>query len=86
MDATTHNMTQPHARKDGHMTKKRDVLPPDHPAYTDAVAAMRRYHEALEEGACAEEVERLRLVAESLFQAVTDYQLGALGGPSATFH
>lgn len=68
------------------MPKKRDVLLPDHPAYTDAVDAMRRYHEALEEGASAGEVERLRQVAESLFQAVTNYQLGALGGSSATLH
>lgn len=40
-----------------------------------AVDAMREYHRAQDRGAPAEEVERLRLLAESLFQAVSDYQL-----------
>lgn len=47
---------------------------------------MRCYHEAQDAGASAEEVERLRLVAEALFQAVTDYQLRAFGLPSANVH
>jgi len=40
-----------------------------------AVDAMRTYHEAEDAGLPAAEVEHLRLLAESLFQAVSDYQL-----------
>ncbi|MNR55735.1 hypothetical protein D3C85_1761680 [compost metagenome] len=54
--------------------------------YTDAVDALRRYHEAQGAGRPADEVERLRLIAESQFQAVTDYQLKALGGPAGPVH
>lgn len=67
------------------MSKLRAVLP-DHPLYTQAVDAMRRYHEAKDGGALADEVERLRLLAEAQFQAVTDYQLKALGCPGGTRH
>ncbi|WOB61578.1 MULTISPECIES: hypothetical protein [Pseudomonas] len=45
------------------------------PLIQQAIDAMREYHQAQDRGAPAEEVERLRLVAESLFQAVSDYQL-----------
>ncbi|MEC4876865.1 hypothetical protein MXF29_14795 [Pseudomonas sp. NC26] len=62
------------------------ILFPDHPAYTDAIDAMRRYHVAQETGAPAVDVERLRLIAESLFQAVTDYQMKALGIGGGTTH
>ena len=62
------------------------VLLPDHPMYADAVEAMRRYHQAQAEDVSEAEVERLRLLAEHSFQAVTDYQLRALGGPSETSH
>jgi len=54
--------------------------------YTDAVDAMKRYHEAQASGEPPEEVERLRLIAESQFQAVTDYQLRALGCPGGSVH
>nr|QFX76824.1 hypothetical protein [Pseudomonas putida] len=47
---------------------------------------MRRYHEAQDAGASAAEVERLRLIAESLFQAVTDYQMRAFGSRGGTIH
>ncbi len=36
---------------------------------------MREYHQAKDRGAPEEEVERLRLLAGSLLQAVSDYQL-----------
>ncbi len=72
--------------KGSHMPIKRDVLLPDHPAYTNAVEALRLYHEAQRDGASAIEVERLRQIAESLFQAVTDHQLRALGKPGGTIH
>ena len=45
------------------------------PLIQQAVDAMRQYHEAEAAGQPAEEVERLRQQAESLFQAVSDYQL-----------
>lgn len=64
---------------------KRDVgkvLPPDHPMYTEAVEALKRYHQAQAEGIEEADLERLRLIAEQQFQAVTDYQMKALGGLS----
>ncbi|MGF6392183.1 hypothetical protein [Pseudomonas plecoglossicida] len=45
------------------------------PLIKQAIEAMRAYHEAEAAGLPAAEVERLRLLAESLFQAVSDYQL-----------
>lgn len=68
---------------------KRDVtkvLPPDHQAFSDAIEAMKRYHEARDLGAPSIEVERLRLIAESAYQAATDYQLYALGHQSLKRH
>ncbi len=62
------------------------VLPPDHPMYSDAVEAMKRYHQAQASGVSGAELERLRLLAEHSFQAVTDYQLHALGGPKKPSH
>ena len=68
------------------MKDPNSVLLPDHPMYTDAVEAMKRYHQAQADGVRGAELERLRLLAEHRFQAVTDYQLRALGGPSETSH
>lgn len=51
-----------------------------------AIDAHRRYREALDAGMPSNEVERLRLEAESLYQAVTEYQLRSLGGPAHTLH
>jgi len=62
------------------------VLMPDHPLYTEAVEALKLYHQAQAEGVVGAELERLRLMAENCFQAVTDYQLNALGGPSEKGH
>lgn len=45
------------------------------PLIQQAIDAMREYHQAQDGGASPEEIERLRLLAESLFQAVSDYQL-----------
>lgn len=45
------------------------------PLIQQAVDAMREYHQARDRGAPVDEVERLRLLAESLFQVVSDYQL-----------
>lgn len=49
------------------------------PLISEATAALRRYHEAQDAGEPAERVERLRVLAESAYQAVTDYQLYAYG-------
>ncbi|MBC7212436.1 MULTISPECIES: hypothetical protein [Pseudomonas] len=68
---------------------KRDLskmLMPDHPLYTDAVEALKFYHQAEADGVVGIELERLRLMAEHRFQAVTDYQLRALGGPAEKGH
>ncbi|MNE97077.1 hypothetical protein D3C77_729450 [compost metagenome] len=56
------------------------------PLMQQAISAMKRYHEAKDLGTPAEEVERLRLEAESLMQAVSEYQQSVLGGPKATRH
>lgn len=62
------------------------VLMPDAQQMLQAVEAMRLYHEAKDLGAPPEEVQRLKILAESLFQAVNDYQLQALGGLGYTSH
>lgn len=61
------------------MSNPHEVLLPDHLVYAQAVEAMRKYHEAKDNGASDAEVERLRLIAEAQFQAVTEYQMRALG-------
>ena len=45
------------------------------PLIQQAVDAMREYRQAQDRGAPGEEIERSRLLAESLFQLVSDYQL-----------
>lgn len=70
-------------------TVKKDlskVLMPDHPLYTQAVEALKVYHQAEAGGVVGMELERLRLMAEHRFQAVTDYQLQALGGLAEKGH
>lgn len=62
------------------------VLLPDNPMYIEAVEALKRFHEAEADGVTGAELERLRLIAEHQFLAVTDYQLGALGGPTHRSH
>ncbi|WP_460419332.1 hypothetical protein [Pseudomonas sp. microsymbiont 2] len=56
------------------------------PLILEAIDALRRYHEAKDFGADSAEIERLRLIAESSYQAVTDYQLYALGHQKLTHH
>ncbi|ANY87640.1 hypothetical protein IEC33019_2081 [Pseudomonas putida] len=46
------------------------------PLIQQAVDAMREYHQAQDSGAPLEEVERLRLLAESLFQVGSDFSFG----------
>lgn len=59
--------------------KPPQVLYPDHPMYMDATDAMKRYFDERGAGISAEEIERLRQIAEAQIQAVNDYQLRALG-------
>lgn len=55
------------------------------PLMQQALQALRRYNEA--KGMMpAEEVERLRLEAESLMAAVQEYQQRVLGGPVRSLH
>lgn len=56
------------------------------PLMQQAMDAMRRYHEARDSLTAAEEVDRLRVEAESLMQAVSEYQQVVLGGQAATRH
>jgi len=54
------------------------------PLIQQAIVAMREYHQAQDNGAPPEEVERLRLLADSLYQAVIDYQLIQAGRAPST--
>lgn len=64
----------------------REMVETGDPLVQQAIDAMRKYHEAEAAGVSAGEVERLRVLAESLFQAVNDYQLRALGGSTSIPH
>lgn len=52
-----------------------DAVEAGEPLIEQSMEALKRYWEARDYGAPAEEVERLRLHSESLAQAVSDYQL-----------
>lgn len=52
----------------------------------DAIEANRLYLQAEEEGKPASEIEQLRLLAESLYQAVTDFQLRKHEGMTPMMH
>ncbi|AXO88458.1 hypothetical protein DZC75_10790 [Pseudomonas parafulva] len=58
---------------------KTEVPMPDHPVYQDATEALRQYLEAKESGAPAQEVERLRLIADAQIKAASAYQLDSMG-------
>ncbi|AIL61188.1 hypothetical protein [Pseudomonas alkylphenolica] len=62
------------------------VIEAGEPLIQQAINAQRRYHAAQDTGQPAKEVERLRVEAESLYQAVTEYQLRSLGGPARSLH
>ena len=49
-----------------------------------ALEAIRAHRAAEENGASIEEVARLRLLADSLYNAAIDYQLVAAGQPPST--
>lgn len=56
------------------------------PLILEALEALRLYREAKASGRPLEEVDRLQILAESLVQAVTDYQLLAVGDDSIKLH
>ena len=56
------------------------------PLILEALEALRLYREAKTSGRPQEEIERLKILAESLVQAVTDYQLFAVGDDSIKLH
>jgi len=62
------------------------ILEPGNPLMTKAISALKRYHEAQAAGLHAAEVERLRLEAEGLFQAVSEFQFRMLGHRKDTLH
>ncbi|KJK14905.1 hypothetical protein [Pseudomonas sp. 2(2015)] len=62
------------------------VIEAGEPLIRCAIDAQRRYYAAQDAGQREKDVERLRLEAESLYQAVTEYQLRSLGGPARSLH
>ncbi|WP_414156203.1 hypothetical protein [Pseudomonas sp. BNK-30] len=62
------------------------MLPPDHSMYTEAIEALKRYHQAQQDGVTSADLEQLRLLAELRFQAATDAQFIALGGRPESSH
>lgn len=56
------------------------------PLMRQALEAIRKAHEAEASGLPEHEVSRLQLLANSLYQAVIDFQLVKAGNPSSTIH
>ena len=56
------------------------------PLILEALEALRLYRESKTSGRPQEEIDRLKILAESLVQAVTDYQLLAVGDDSIKLH
>lgn len=51
-----------------------------------ALQAIRAYQQAVDDGRSAEEIERLRLEADHLYQTVIDYQLHKAGTLGQSVH
>lgn len=78
-----------HSRHNWRTALKRTIdglLEAEEPLMFEAIAALRRYHEAEDGNEPLDQVERLRLFAESTYQAVTDYQLYAFDRRPLTRH
>ena len=56
------------------------------PLIKRALEALRQAHDAENAGLPKQEVERLRLLADLLYQAVIDFQLVKAGAPPSTIH
>jgi len=66
--------------------KLSQMIMPDDPLMTQAIDAMKAYHQAQAAGLPASEVERLRVEAEHLFQTISEYQLAVLGHQRNPLH
>ncbi|KAB0532755.1 MULTISPECIES: hypothetical protein [Pseudomonas] len=58
----------------------------DDPIMHKTIEAIHRYHDAQALDSTAQEVERLRVLAESLFKAIADFNLQTLGHPAESWH
>jgi len=56
------------------------------PRLREALDAIRAYQAAQDSGASSETIERLRVLADSLFHAVVDFQLLQAGSLSESIH
>ncbi|MNM00610.1 hypothetical protein D3C76_1188110 [compost metagenome] len=56
------------------------------PLLREALEAIRAFHQAEDDGASADELGHLRLLADSLYQTVLDYQLRMSGDLTAPLH
>lgn len=56
------------------------------PLLREALEAIRAHQKAQDSGAPPDELERLRLLADSLYQAVADFQLLEAGSLSESIH
>lgn len=56
------------------------------PLLQQALQAIRAHQQAVHEGRSAEEIERLRLEADHLYQTVIDYQLHKAGTLGQSVH
>lgn len=56
------------------------------PLLRQALQAIRDHQQAVDEGQPAEEIERLRLEADHLYQTVVDYQLHKAGTLGQSVH
>ncbi|HGM4966978.1 MULTISPECIES: hypothetical protein [Pseudomonas] len=56
------------------------------PLLLQALQAIRAHQQAMDEGRPAEEVERLRLETDHLYQTVIDYQLHKAGTLGQSIH
>jgi len=56
------------------------------PLILEALEALRLYREAKTLGRPQEEIDQLKILADSLVQTVTDYQLLAVGDDSIKLH
>ncbi|WP_256658226.1 hypothetical protein [Pseudomonas sp. DG56-2] len=68
------------------MTAFRERMAAGEPLVKQAMDALCQYHVAREAMASQEELKRLLVQAEYLFQAVSDFQNGVLGADGATCH
>lgn len=75
------------AKPEDGMDDLRKKIEAGEPLMQQAIEALRRYHEAKAAGRPSDETEHLRILAESLLEAVSEYQLQVFGGPtSVVFH